>query len=393
MTSTQESPSSRQSSGRSIGAERVWSPIVDQHATWIALNPIQGCPKACAYCFLHERGQVAVRPEVLASPTEAVDLLLRSAFYEPDRPVALYTWTDVMALPGSRRHLAHLLEVIIGRGLANPVVVITKCHVPDEMIAVMVRARNRGVRLLAYLSYSGLGRDIERGIRPAAVAENFPRLARAGVPVVHYWRPSMPYAATQDRMREVLGWAARFARCTVAAGLKVEPAALLRLAGHWPELADTSGVTNAEGVYPRTFWEFLSAVPERYPGYPLFHTNACALAYVLGEADRFGIFGSEVCTRRNACPATQRDRCGLVAADRARPSPEVVKQALRRRGFADVAFTPGAASEELVLHAGIPTSAVAALTQDLRIRVRVARDASDQYWSSGTAGAVPLVIR
>lgn len=190
--------------GHSIGVERVWSPVVDQHATWIALNPIQGCPKACAYCFLHERGQVAVRPEVLASPAEAVDLLLASAFYEPDRPVALYTWTDVMALPSSRAHLAAMLEVIIRCELANPVVLITKCHVPDDMIGVMARARDQGMRLLAYLSYSGLGPGIERGIRHASVTENFPRLARVGVPVVHYWRPSMPCAATQDRMREVL---------------------------------------------------------------------------------------------------------------------------------------------------------------------------------------------
>lgn len=173
----------------------------------------------------------------------------------------------------------------------------------------------------------------------------------------------------------------------------MERAALARLAGHWPALADTPGVTDAEGIYPRTFWEFLSAVPERYPGYPLFHTNACALAYVLGDTDRFGIFGSEVCTQRNACPMTQREQCGLVAAACARPSPAVVKEALRRRGLGDVAFTLGEAGEELVLHACVPTSAVAALTQDLRIRVRVQRDTGDTYWSSGTAGAVPLVIR
>ena len=246
--------------------------------------------------------------------------------------------------------------------------------------------------MLAYLSYSGLGPGIERGIRHAAIADNFPRLTRAGVPVVHYWRPSMPCAATQDRMSEVLGWAARFARCTVAAGLKVEPAALPRLADHWPQLADTAGVTNAEGVYPRAFWEFLQAVPERYPGYPLFHTNACALAYVLGETDRFGIFSSEVCTQRNACPTTQRKRCRLATAAGDRPSSVSVREALRRRGLADVAFTLRPGAEELVLHAGIPTNAVAALTQDLRIRVRVARDADDAYWSSGTAGAVPLVI-
>lgn len=104
---------------------RTRTPIVDQHATWIAVNPIQGCPKACAYCFLNERGQTGVRPEQLASPDETVDLLTASRFYAPDRPVALYTWTDVMALPSSRAHLADLLALLADRQAPNQVILIT----------------------------------------------------------------------------------------------------------------------------------------------------------------------------------------------------------------------------------------------------------------------------
>lgn len=35
---------------------RQWTPVIDQHASWLAVNPIQGCPKKCAYCFLDQRG-------------------------------------------------------------------------------------------------------------------------------------------------------------------------------------------------------------------------------------------------------------------------------------------------------------------------------------------------
>jgi hypothetical protein len=45
-----------------------------------------------------------------------------------------------------------------------------------------------------------------------------------------------------------------------------------------------------------------------------------------------------------------------------------------------------------VIHAVLPTNTAAALTHDLGIRVRVARQHSDPYWSSGTVGALPLVI-
>lgn len=371
---------------------RVRGPIVDQHATWIAVNPIQGCPKACEYCFLNERGQTSVRPELVASPAETVRQLTVSPYYAPDRPVALYTWTDVMAFPASRTHLAELLDLFAGRQLQNPVVLITKCPIPDDAVAALARARQAGLRLIVYVSYSGLGREIERGIRHEDLRTNFPRLAQAGVPVVHYWRPAFPESAVPQIMEAVLDWVARYARCTVAAGLKVEPAALRRLARWWPELATTAGVTDAEGVYPRPFWEFIHRTWQRHPAYPLFHANSCALAYVLGQPDRFGVFGDNVCRPRSNCPDAQRRRCGADATGRLVPDDATIRVALDQRGHADAGFRFERARREVVIDAALPTSSVAALTQDLGVRVRVRRQDGDPYWSSGTAGALPLII-
>lgn len=381
-----------ESTGRNIGLRprRTRTAVVDQHATWIAVNPVQGCPKACVYCFLNERGQTAVRPEHLATPAETLNLLVDSPFYEPDRPVALYTWTDVMALPASRAHLAETLDLLVRRKLPNPLVLITKCHVPDDTIDAIAAARRAGVRVIVYVSYSGLGRDIERGIRREAIVDNFPRLAQAGIPIVHYWRPAFPESCTAESMEQVIGWASRFAQCTMAAGLKVEPGALSRLAGAWPELAEAPGVTEAEGVYPRPFWEFIHRSTRRHPDYPVFHTNSCALAYVLGQPDRFGVFGGDTCLRRNSCPAGQRERCGI--AHRALPTSPEIRNALDRRGLASAAFTLLSDERELLIHAVAATNAVGALTQDLGLRVKVTRQGTDPYWNSGTAGAQPLVL-
>jgi DNA repair photolyase len=371
---------------------RTRTAIVDQHATWIAVNPIQGCPKACAYCFLNERGQTAVRPEHVANPAETVALLNASRFYAPDRPVALYTWTDVMALPNSRAHLTDLLALLAEQQVPNPVILITKCLIPDNALDAITTARQAGLRVIVYVSYSGLGRDIERGIRHDDLKTNFPRLAQAGVPIVHYWRPAFPESATAPTMDAVLDWAASYARCTVAAGLKVEAAALPKLAEWWPELATTPGVTTAEGVYPRPFWEFIHHTRQRHPRYPLFHTNSCALAYVLGHPDRFGIFGGEVCRVRNHCPDAQRHRCGAAALSRPTLMDATIHAALAERGHAQATFTVDHAHREVLIDAPLTTSTAAALTQDLDVRVRVTRQDSDPYWSSGTAGALPLII-
>lgn len=371
---------------------RTRTPIVDQHATWIAVNPIQGCPKACAYCFLTDRGQTAVRPEHLATPVDTLALVTSSPYYAPDRPLALYTWTDVMALPTSRDHLVELLALLADHQIPNPIVLITKCLIPDEVLAAVTAARHAGLRVLVYLSYSGLDRDIERGIRHNELRTNFPRLAAASVPIVHYWRPAFPESATTPTMRTVLDWAARYAHCTVAAGLKVEPSALPRLAQRWPELATTPGVTTAEGVYPRPFWDFIHQTQQRHPTYPVFHTNSCALAYVLGQPDRFGILGTDVCHARNHCPSTQRRRCAAAALHRTALTATAVRAALTQRGCPGATFTLDHAQREVAIDVPLPTTTVAALTQDLGTRVRAAREEGDPYWSSGTAGAQPLII-
>jgi len=356
------------------------------------VNPIQGCPKVCSYCFLNERGQTAVRPEQLTSPAETIDLLTASPYYAPDRPVALYTWTDVMALPTSRAHLAELLALMADRLIPNPVALITKCLIPDDALDAVTTARRAGLRTIVYVSYSGLGRDIERGIRHEELKTNFPRLAQAGVPIVHYWRPAFPESAIIHTMGAVLDWVAAYAQCTVAAGLKVEPAALSRLAELWPELATTPGVTAAEGVYPKRFWEFIHATRQRHPHYPLFHTNSCALAYVLNQPDRFGVFGSEVCRSRNHCPHSQRHRCEADALGRPAMADATVRVALDQRGHANATFNLDHVRGEVVIDAALSTSTAAALTHDLGIRVRITRQDSDPYWSSGTAGALPLII-
>lgn len=367
-----------------------WTPVVDQHASWLALNPIQGCPKGCHYCFLNSYGLTRVAPAQLQTPTEAVETLTGSPLYGPDRAIALFTWTDVMATAANRAYLTRLLDELLRRGIANPIVLITKCRVPTETIEAINTARAAGLRVLVYLSYSGLDAGVEAGVRHEHIRGNFPALNAAGVPIVHYWRPALPASTTPERMEQVLALAAEYAVCTMAAGLKVEPDALERLAVHWPQLATTPGVSDAECVYPRPFWDFIHATADLHPDYPVFHTNSCALAYALGEADRFGVFGGPVCIGRNLCPATQRQRC--AAAPRPLPEEPQIRAALHRRGIGDAAFTLLAGERELRIQAAAPNAIASALSQDLGVRVVLSGQGGDAYWSSGTSGAQPLIL-
>lgn len=340
--------------------QRVFTPVVDQHASWIAVNPVQGCPKRCAYCFLHERSQAGVAPVQMALPAEATQLLLESPFYSPERAVALFTWTDVMAVASSRAYLTELLSRLAAMALPNPVVLITKCRVTADVVEAITRARAAGLRVIVYLSYSGLDDAIEAGIRHDQLVENFPLLASAGIPIDHYWRPAFPVSATTEVMTRVLDLAARYAACTMAAGLKVEAGALPRLVPHWPEIAATAGVTTAECVYPEPFWQFIHQVGDVRPRYQLFHANSCALAYVLNEADRFGVYGSRVCTIRNQCPAHQRARCAAALSAAPALTGERIEAALASRGLAGASWDLDAGIRTLRVIAVVPNAVLPA---------------------------------
>jgi DNA repair photolyase len=371
---------------------RVFTPVIDQHASWIAVNPVQGCPKRCEYCFLHERSQAGVAPVQVATPAEAAEMLLASPFYGPERAVALFTWTDVMAVASSRAYLADLMGRLAAAALPNPVVLITKCRIPGDLVEAITRARESGLRVVVYLSYSGLDSAIEVGIRHDQLVGNFPVLSAAGIPVVHYWRPAFPASAVTETMSRVLDLAARYAACTMAAGLKVEAGALGRLSRHWPELAGTPGVTEAECVYPAAFWEFIHQAGDLHPGYPVFHVNSCALAYVLRQADRFGVYGSHACVSRNSCPDSQRAICARALRAAPPVTPQRIAAALAGRGLEGAGYAFDTGTRRLTVSAVLPNAVASALTQDLGVRVASAGQGDDSYWSSGTSGAQPLVI-
>ena len=114
--------------------EAKFYPIVDVHATWMVLNPVQGCPKQCKYCFLRERKLNLVQPKVLASPENAVKLLLKSKFYIKDIPLCLLSQTDGFCTPDNIEYLKQLVTILMEKNVENPIVFITKCKIPEDFI-------------------------------------------------------------------------------------------------------------------------------------------------------------------------------------------------------------------------------------------------------------------
>ncbi|MFG2631608.1 hypothetical protein [Streptomyces sp. NPDC048473] len=371
--------------------ERAFEPVIDQHETWLAVNPVQGCPKDCGYCYLKDRGQTLAKPVELASPDRTVALLKASPYLHQRAVLALYTCTDALATPRNRTHLIGLLDQLAESSLRNPVCLITKCSVTEDVIAAILRARKAGIPVIVYLSYSGLGPDTERGIDHAALRANFPRLHAHGIPVIHYWRPLMPANSTPETITHVLDWAARYAACSVAVGLKVKPGARDQLAALWPELAaDGLPLKTADAVWPRETWELLETLPARYPGHPIYQTNSCALAHVLSRPDSHLVHGTSTCTD-NHCPAGQRQLCASSVPPPV--SPDAIRKHLVWLGVPTVRPIHWDADRRTATVEGaLALRDCNNAAQRFEISVQAPREIGDTYWSGKFGGNQPLVL-
>ncbi|WP_416968301.1 hypothetical protein [Streptomyces sp. 4F14] len=372
----------------------VFEPVVDQHESWLALNPRQGCPKACTYCFLKDRGLTRVRPTELAAADDAVRQLLTSPYYHPEAAVALYTCTDALATPPNRRHLIRLLDALAAALVPNPLVMITKCAVTDDVLDSVVRNRDtHGQRVIVYLSYSGLGPTIELGIDHQALRANFPRLHAAGVPIVHYWRPALPDNSSPDSIETVLGLATRYADCSVSIGLKVPPGSRHQMEELWPALAHPDlDPESADSIWPDADWEALRNVPARYAGHPIYQTNSCALAHVLHQPDRFRVLDTPTCRHVNRCPTEQRTLCTAAARETPPITENAITQHLTKLGHPGIPYHWDAQNRTLTIDVPVDRRVCLNTSQVLQLTVHAQRRPQDPYWTSRFNGSRTLIV-
>ncbi|MFD8757400.1 hypothetical protein ACFV0O_41470 [Kitasatospora sp. NPDC059577] len=369
--------------------ERLYEPVIDQHESWIAVNGVQGCNKGCGYCFLEDRGLTRVRPVELATPAKTLELLLDSRYYRPTSVLALYTCTDALSTPRTRKHLTELLDLFVERGLRNPVCLITKCGFTPDVLECLTRTRAAGLPVIVYLSYSGLGPDVEQGINHDALRANFPALHAIGIPVIHYWRPFLPQNSTPEAVHRVLGLATQYAQCSVAVGLKVKPGARDQMAPLWPALKDPGlDVESASSVWPATMRETVFGLAQHYRDYPVFETNSCALSHVLKQPDTSNILGSSVC-QSNLCPLSQRERCAI-----GRPGQVTragIDAHLAQIGIPGTPYDWEPLTRTMTVKVPMTAGDCNSLAHTLSIRVRAERSSSDHYWP-GKGSTTGLLI-
>ncbi len=296
---------------------------VEQHASWISVNPIIGCPYGCEYCFLGPDGLRPQRPTELIDASTTLDHLLESKFYDPSLSVAIGTRTDMFSTPANNLFTRKWLDVWESSGIPNPLVFVTKAEIPEDTIQRMSKIQDAGRAVLVFLSISGLDNTIERGVRHDRLRANLPRLSQYGIQPIHYWRPLMPMNSSLEVMRDVHGAVWPYASSSFIGGLRVTEEMKKQIHG-WPEILDIDTNT-LDSVWDNTSRENIAILRHDQPAYPLYEAVTCTIARATQTPDRNGMYGTEPCITAN-CPDSQRAICG----NRKLPTDEAVRSALQR---------------------------------------------------------------
>lgn len=283
--------------------------VIEMHSSWLAINSIVGCPNGCKYCLLQATNDNNCFPRQLVSPKEAVNQLLEYKYYDKDIPLCLLPNTDVFVNPKNIEYLLDLLQELENQNIKNDLIIITKCNITDSVIKKVNKIKEKGQNVVFYISYSGLGKDIEPRISEEILQNNFKKLKENNIDVIHYFRPFLTQNSDPKRIEEILNFVNKYTDVSVTTGLALIETFIDKIEC-WNEVkVNRELCLKANCVWPESAWNYFN---EDYSHkQQVFQTNTCGLNTKLKRPST-QYYGTEECLNYNHCSKEQRERCKLA---------------------------------------------------------------------------------
>lgn len=283
--------------------------VIEMHSSWLAINSIVGCPNGCKYCLLQATNNNNCFPKELATPEESVRQLLEYKYYDKDIPVCLLPNTDVFVNPKNIKYLLELLNEIEKNNVLNDLIIITKCRITDDVIEKAKVLKKKGQNIVFYISYSGLGKEIEPRISEEVLKENFKKLSENDLNVIHYFRPFLPQNCNPERIKEILDYVNQYTDISVTTGLALIETFIDKIEC-WDEIKKNKEASlKANCVWPEPAWNYFNN--DYSHSQQIFQTNTCGLNTKLKRAST-QYYGTEECLNYNHCSKEQRERCRMA---------------------------------------------------------------------------------
>ncbi len=283
--------------------------VIEMHSSWLAINSIVGCPNGCKYCLLQATNDNKCFPKEIVTPEESVKQLIEYKYYDKDIPVCLLPNTDVFVNPKNIKYLLDLLVELERQNVTNDLVIITKCNITDNVIEKVKELKQKGQNVIFYISYSGLGKDIEPRISEEILKNNFKKLKENDIDVIHYFRPFLPQNSDSKRIEEILDYVISYTDISVTTGLALIETFIDKIEC-WNEVKkNKEACLKANCVWPESAWNYFNNNYSHKQ--QIFQTNTCGLNTKLKRPST-QYYGTEECLNYNHCSNEQRERCKLA---------------------------------------------------------------------------------
>jgi len=300
--------------------------VISYHDTWIAIDPIVGCPYICKYCVLRHRDGTGKSPKQMVTPQECINKLRKyPLFVMGSTPLTIGCETDICH-PKNVDYLINLISEMRNQGIDNPIVLVTKSPLTDKLLATITAIPNNNV--IFVLTYSGLGRQFEPNFTDEHFRKNFHKVNEYGFPIIHFWRPLLPVNTTIPAIEEMIKFVSSIANATVFIGLKLNPELTKIITDDGviqvpDDLRDKTG----EWITKETIELIYSKAKDICPDYSLYRHTSCALSNVLHKPNH-----TATMYRQDICPPSQCSNAQRLICNNARHNPtnEEINEALNR---------------------------------------------------------------
>ena len=363
---------------------------IEMHATWLTVNSVVGCTNGCKYCFLQSTNKNRSKPLYLKSGKMAIDDLINSKYYLEDIPVCLLPNTDVFLNEENMEYLKELLYKIDQRNLKNPIILITKCYISEKFIRYLKQFKEKGHKIVIYLSLSGLPQKLEPNVNHNLIKKNFLNLHKNGIDVIHYYRPITPLNSKKEDITKMLDFVSKYSNSSVIGGLKIKED-YFELIKFWPKLFNMKKqCLLADAVWTKEAYDFF------YNNYDhnqvIYQTNYCALMQTLNKP-AVSYYGTNECQNCNICPQEQRERCRKEFIRLGVKTKEEVKKQITKIGYKVSKEDIKIEGNKIKIYGiNLNVGDIAYLTFALKSVIISEKSNNLNYWNSPLNGAKPLVV-
>lgn len=365
--------------------------VIEMHDTWLAVNSIIGCTNNCKYCFLKSTSSNHTKPIVKLSAEEAIACLFSSKYYNDKIPVCLLPNTDPFLNEANIKYLETMLKILENKKVTNPIVIITKCLIPDNFINYLSELTSSGMQIVVYLSLSGLSTKYEPNINHENIRLNFHNLASHGIRVIHYYRPFIPDNSDASSITNMLDFVNQYTNISVVSGLKVKPDFIDKLE-FW-DITKTSKLEclNSSGVWPKEAYDYF------FKNYnhkqTIFMTNSCALSQALHKPSSY--YNTDECLNNNHCSKEQRALCAEFRKNPNKNIDKKIEELLNKIGKYNESIKIIKNENSIVIkNANLTIGDTAYLTFMLGQKVSIeSKKDDDNFFNSPLTNAKPYIVK